>query len=61
MTVCLSNRQRAKLFVEYSSTRRKKERKSGERRELNTGQNGRRDGREDVEPVTHDAMGKRTD
>ena len=26
MTVCLANRQRAKLFVEDSSTRRKKER-----------------------------------
>ena len=45
VTVCLANSQRAKLLVEYSSTRRKKERKSGERRERNTGQNGRRDGR----------------
>ena len=26
MTVCLANRQRARMFVEYNSTRRKKER-----------------------------------
>ena len=46
-TVCLANRQRAKMFFEYNSTRRKKER-TGERRKRDTGQNGRRDGREET-------------
>ena len=40
MTVCPANRQRAKVFVEYRSTRRKK--KNFERTKRGTGQNGRR-------------------
>ena len=45
ITVCLENRQRANLFVEYNSTRQKKEKKKCERRKRDKGQNGRRDGR----------------
>ena len=44
------------MFVEYSTNRRKKERKSVERRERNTGRTGR-----DAEGITHDTTGKRTD
>ena len=60
VTVCLANRQRAKMFVEYNSTRRKKERTVRRKRE--TGQDGGtgRTGK-DAERITHDATGNRTD
>ena len=41
VTVWLANRQRAKMFVGYNSTRRKKERTV--RRKRKKGQNGRRE------------------
>ena len=46
VTVCLANHQRAKWFVEYNISRQKG--KNGERRKRDTGQNGRRDGREET-------------
>ena len=46
VTVCLAKRQRAKLFVEYSSTRRKKERtvsaESATRDKTGVGMEGKR-------------------
>ena len=61
MTVCLANRQKTKLFVEYNSTLRKKERtvrkkKARHGTERETGRTGR-----DAERVTHDATGIRRD
>ena len=60
MTVCQANPQIAKLFTEYNSTRRKKEKtvsaESSTRDRTGTGRTGR-----DAERVTHDATGNRTD
>ena len=60
MTVCLASRQRAKLFVKCSSTRRKNERtvsaKARHVTKRETGWTG-----SDAKRVAHDAMGNRTD
>ena len=47
------------MFVEYNSTRRKKERTVSA--ESATRDNGRRDGREEAERVLHDATENRTE
>ena len=44
VTVCLANRQRAEMFIEYPA----KERKNVERRKCDTGHNGGRDGRDET-------------
>ena len=60
VTVCLVNRQRAKKFVEYNSTRRKKKRTVRRKREKGGERETGRTGR-DAERVAHDATGNRTD